>query len=448
MRLLIILFLLGVTIFGCDNRNTSDKFQELSEKLQPEKQSFEIDPTQDNLITCKNGSLVFFSSNLFIRQDGSEPQGNILIEIQEYTSYKDFISKNLSTTSDSLLLGSGGMIELTATNSGQECYVKNGMAYTIFFPRGEAEDQPMKLFYGVCNDDSIINWSLTPEKIYDEEKKGLTDFDNDSDSLLSITPDWVENYGMIMNYDDRDANIYSDVYPALYEFIENNFVPTSEIIKYYSENPSEYFRVAIHIDANAKITEVETLSDSSKFNAYFQTFFDTISSAFGKTPPQQEIIALLYFTAQNKFKNSDYAYSFNEKYSEFRDKALQKVNNAELNYYVLNSISLGLINCDYFYRTDSEKIDFVVTTENKESTKVYLIFENIRSMMVETNPNGNNFVFENVPANMNAKVVSINYTESQPMMCVEKIQLTKSGIKLDHFKSFTLDELDRELMSL
>jgi hypothetical protein len=45
MRLFIILFLIGVTIFGCDNRNTSEKFQELSEKLQPEKQSFEIDPT-------------------------------------------------------------------------------------------------------------------------------------------------------------------------------------------------------------------------------------------------------------------------------------------------------------------------------------------------------------------------------------------------------------------
>jgi hypothetical protein len=446
MRLLIILFLLGVTIISCNSRNTSDKFQELSENLQPEKQSFEIDPTQDNLITCKNGSLVFFSSNLFIRHDGSEPQGKILIEIQEFTSYKDFISKNLSTTSDSLLLGSGGMIELTATNSGQECYVKNGMAYTIFFPRGEVEDQPMKLFYGVNNNDSSINWKLTPEKIYDEDKKELTDYDNDSDSLLSFAAGWDEFYGLIINHEYFDS--LSDVYPAFNEYISNNFVPSSEITKYYCENPRESFRMAIHLGPNAKITKAERLDDSSRFDAYFQTFFDTISSTFGKIPPQYESIALIRFSAQTRSKNSNYAYSFNEKYSEFRDKALQKVNNAELNYYVLNSISLGLINCDYFYRTDSEKIDFVVTTESEESTKVYLIFEDIRSMMVETNPNGNNFVFENVPVNMNAKVVSINYTESQPMMCIEKIQLTKSGIKLDNFKSFTLDELDRELVNL
>lgn len=75
--------------------------------------------------------------------------------------------------------------------------------------------------------------------------------------------------------------------------------------------------------------------------------------------------------------------------------------------FPLTSNRLGWINCDKFYNDKSPKIDFVITINKDTKANVYLVFENINSIMPYTFKENNKFHFNNVPKGMAVKVVGI-----------------------------------------
>jgi len=79
----------------------------------------------------------------------------------------------------------------------------------------------------------------------------------------------------------------------------------------------------------------------------------------------------------------------------------------------LVSSRLGWINCDKFYNNKNPKIDFVVKLKNKKNAHVYLIFDDINSIMPYSYKENNEYHFKNVPVGTKVKVVAVVETDKK-----------------------------------
>jgi hypothetical protein len=132
---------------------------------------------------------------------------------------------------------------------------------------------------------------------------------------------------------------------------------------------------------------------------------------------------------------------FREEYAMDKNKAAEKLGKEALNYYIFSSTRLGWINCDRFWDTNDEKINFAVNVPDAANTKVQIIFPGINSIMDGVPENGR-FVFNNIPAGRNIKIVGISFTNGKPTMSLLNSTVNKAGATLTAFNAFTLDELD------
>ncbi|MFT5821663.1 MAG: hypothetical protein ACI8ZM_002917 [Crocinitomix sp.] len=429
-------------LIQCSTKADLDRDNQISRQIEPKIQPFIIDQSKDTLIRCDKGTLVHFNANSFVLENGAVPEGVIEIEIQEYYSTKDLISRDLVTMSDTSLLVSGGMIDVTAWAGSEMCYLKMDHPFTIFFPKEEEVNANMKLFYTEVGED--VNWKLNPENVFDPEQGNVVPYD--VDVLLECGLEWdgIGGFGYVGHKEDAVLPDLSE----FYKYKNENFVFTSEMKKYFCENHDEYIGVSVDLDEDARVISAEIYGESTPFDAYVITFFDTITQSFDPNGPFNPMSSFFSFSSTTEPSSDDFLYSFNEKYAEFRNAAMTKVDNAELNYYVMNSISFGLINCDYFSDNTGEKVDFVVKSDLKEDTKVYLVFEEARGMMLESEFRNSGYVFENIPIGKNVKIVAINSGEEQPKLAIEYAIVNSEGVNLSSFKTFTLEELDRELENL
>ena len=78
--------------------------------MAPPEQGFTIDPSTDNVIKGEKGTQIFIPANALRFPDGTAPTGKVNVELKEFFSISDFVSNSLSTTSDSFLLETAGML--------------------------------------------------------------------------------------------------------------------------------------------------------------------------------------------------------------------------------------------------------------------------------------------------------------------------------------------------
>lgn len=131
----------------------------------------------------------------------------------------------------------------------------------------------------------------------------------------------------------------------------------------------------------------------------------------------------------------------------FNEKAMDQIEEAELNYYVLNVSNFGWVNCDRFWDAKEQLIDYVVSVNGASDMNINLVFKDIKSILPAVKENGK-YVFRNVPVNSRVKLVGISYDGKQPAMSVAHTTIAQQGYQLNGFKSFTLQELKKELNSL
>ena len=88
-------------------------------------------------------------------------------------------------------------------------------------------------------------------------------------------------------------------------------------------------------------------------------------------------------------------------------------NSSEHSEPPLVSSRLGWINCDKFNNNKSPKINFVVKLKNKNNASVYLIFDDINSIMPYSYKENNEYHFNNVPVGTKVKVVALVETDKK-----------------------------------
>ncbi|MFT6747290.1 MAG: hypothetical protein ACJAZ2_001640 [Glaciecola sp.] len=79
----------------------------------------------------------------------------------------------------------------------------------------------------------------------------------------------------------------------------------------------------------------------------------------------------------------------------------------------MRSSRLGWINCDRFYKSAQEKIDFVIKSKNDSNLRVFLVFNDINSIMPYSYQQNNEYYFKNVPIGMKVTVVALHKADEK-----------------------------------
>ena len=126
----------------------TDKTITVRDKLQREDQSFFINTSSDTIITGKEGTKVFIEKGSFRNASGDIITDSVIITMQEFYKNSDIIASNLNMRSGDKLLETAGMIELRAYADGNQLSLRNGKSMVVHFPKKEAKNDSMRLFYG------------------------------------------------------------------------------------------------------------------------------------------------------------------------------------------------------------------------------------------------------------------------------------------------------------
>jgi TonB family protein len=120
-------------------------------------QTFSINSNKDTLLTCLEGTTIRIRPNSFISEKTEKSiSGVVKITVTEYYKLSDILLANLTTTSDNLLLETGGMIHITAVSDNENCKIKDGQKIEIGFP-AKSKKEGMQLFTGEWNENRV-NW--------------------------------------------------------------------------------------------------------------------------------------------------------------------------------------------------------------------------------------------------------------------------------------------------
>jgi hypothetical protein len=126
-------------------------------------QVFEIDPKIANEIKCKNGTLINLPANAMALKNGEAPKGMVTLSVQEYSNYAEMFKHNVTTTSDSKLLETGGSCFIKAEANGDSIILKKNQTYSISFP--SEKDERMKTFIGERDSNGNLNWALDQQVV-------------------------------------------------------------------------------------------------------------------------------------------------------------------------------------------------------------------------------------------------------------------------------------------
>jgi len=144
-----------------------------------ESQIFELNASQDNVTEGKHETLLVFPKGCFVNAEGKAVTGKVKVELAEAFSLSRMLLSNLTTTSDSALLETGGMIFLNVTGNGEQLYISKSNPVYIEIPAPH-KVPGMMAYKGTRDATGNMNWT---------EPKTLEDFLVPIDfSLLDFLP--------------------------------------------------------------------------------------------------------------------------------------------------------------------------------------------------------------------------------------------------------------------
>jgi hypothetical protein len=460
LKYTIILFAAFILSCSSDQSNAElDKIESVADvisALEVEKQSFLINPELDTVIYGKKGTGIYLPANCFESINGNIIKGIINIEIKECYSVADFIGESLTTVSNGKLLETGGMLNISAESNGKGLQIKKGSSFAIYFPKKGGQTD-MGTFYGIQDEKGEVTWVPDyQEKVSPSISDSISDNSESTNNLNDPMYSSKIQLGLRSSTFSYLLFDKSDLTIGEYLVQNNDF---EEEAKYMLKNNTSDFEFKFMFDSKGKIIKPKieksvTKEIDKKFVDYFLnlppfrlTGYDPSLVDTIYCPDLTWCNLMLGIQARSIYDREGYKKKFKEKYSKFRNQAIDQVDDIELNNYVQVATKLGWINCDKFWDTEDEKIDFFVNTENSKNTKMYLIFKDIKSIMTGYYQEGK-IVFNNIPKGRKVKLIGVSFEGDQPTMSTAETVITKKDFKLDNYQTFSLSSLENELNKL
>ena len=436
-QFILFLTLLASLLSSCN----SNKGNDFKKQIAVKEDILYLDNSKDTIITGSKGTLLYFPRHAFTFQDGSEPKGSISIVLNECLTPSNMIRENLSTMAGSQLLETRGMVNIKAFANGKELNLKKGKTFIIHFPKDTSEkDKTMAIFYGNIGKNENINWQI------------------DTQSILKptiIINGSGESWTCDINSNEDFFRLRDDT-KSIDEYIKDSFDISKLTLgnKLINKNYLFSFTKGINGDLkNKKIIEINYPNldpvKNPEIDPYVIKYFKNFPPLNPKFCRDKNVETEGYieigFAYRPDYKNNiKYNQLFNRKYAVFKNSNIKMMNDAELNYYIFSCSKLGWINCDYFWDTKDERINYIVKIDPNERSDVKLVFKNAKSIMPGS-IEGDKCIFHNVPINQEVKIVAIKYKGDQPLLSIAETKTSKTPFNNLQYKEFSLTELEKNL---
>lgn len=437
-----------------------NSLEDVLTNLAPAPQTFEINSTEETMLTGDKGTAVYIPANAFQFADGTTPKGKVNIELKECYSLTEMIAEDMNTTSGHRILETGGMIYFNATADGKQLSVKDGKAFVVGFPK-DSQTKEMDLFYDFAINDTSSTW-VPDYKMFEAEAMQEAQADttpSEGDEALNL------EYPIEMTVDLYDYGYANSLTTAT--FYDLKLKGEDRTIVDYINDPSNADSINAHefsennwrvnfefnIDENGVMNNFRVEDDEyTKYNKRAVQ----IALNFLKSAPAFDIASYdkevkhdwdyaLGIMGSRSINWDRFKAKFRAQFAEYKDKAIQQLDRTALDYYMFSATNMGWINCDRFWDLDEEeKTDFFVSTQAPKDTKIQIVFKDINSIMTGTHKDGK-LVFNNVPLDRKVKVIGISYANGKPTLGVAETTIDQNGFELTAFNEFSLDDLEKEL---
>ncbi len=215
--------------------------------VSPEIQRIIINPKNDELVECRDGSVIFIPKNAFVDSKGNLISEPVTLEIIEALTFDKMVMYNLATMNGKNALQSEGMLYVQPKRGKENLEFADGKAMHIEIPTANYNGD-MLAWKGVPTDDGTLNW-IEPKAI----ENYLTTVPM---STLDFVPngfrDEVQATLPFRNYTSSSKSLEDSLYYALASFgttdiketwksivigADNNIVSVEDEVPVESINP-------------------------------------------------------------------------------------------------------------------------------------------------------------------------------------------------------------------
>ena len=131
-------------------------FNGLKTWIQPDVQTYKLNPAKGATIEGKEGTLIIVPSNAFVDEQNKVVTGEVKFELVEALKLEDMVLYNLGTSSNGKALGTGGMLHFDFTAAGKKVSVDPKRLLYVMVPTAKVKEG-MMAFKGEVKDGKI-NW--------------------------------------------------------------------------------------------------------------------------------------------------------------------------------------------------------------------------------------------------------------------------------------------------
>jgi hypothetical protein len=396
-------------------------------------------------VECKSGTKLFFPRGSFVYPSGKRVEGEVKLVVEECYDIDEMLAAKLSTTSGDRRLETAGMIQLRAFAGNTELKLAEDSRYNIYFPVEGGRKEDFELFYGRRNESGIIDWKMEENSNPINESAKISE-PIVNDCFLQISASQFRCGTRIQEMDYFNWPLVNG--QNLNQWFVSSFNPDPSMLDDFCAQRM-YSQITFHLNEDGTFKDYY-ISHSSR-EQYDRLLAGTLQSMppldIEKFMPRftEDHACVLSFGRQQESSSKEFIDRFKKRYDYAdRDKKMTDVAAEDLNYYVFSSTELGWINCDRFLPNEGPLVDFVVETPSGENTSVSMIFDKDRSI-VSGIKQGNLFIFNNVPANRNVRVITLDNPNGNPRMEETILNTANRKCVVRNMEQITLADLDRAL---
>lgn len=399
-----------------DSSNPHTLLEKDFQSIEQPFQQFVFNAEIDTTFACKEGTVIKVKHSSFVLvSDQTEVKGGITFRVKEFYKISDIVSARLSTHANDHILETGGMLFIQATADGQLCTLKDNSTIEISFPFTEKKEN-MLLFTGSWIHQKL-NWELSPILVSDPKSN------TDETAAFPGGSGALKNF-MLRNlvYPDSlsDLGIGGIVY---INFIIDEKGKVTDII---FKNPAQIgFREAIRNTlAKMPVWKPAVRNGIPVKSVYSQSItFDNGEQGMSDTTFKK------YFEATTN------------------DHTINKLSTSDIQQYVFSTSKMGWINCDRYYNSPKQKIDFYVDCGEYTELDIKLVFHSFKAILGNFKP-ATTFTFPNLPVDEALTVVVVKKINNDTYISITECNTTMKSINNLLFEKVTMDKLKLKLEQL
>lgn len=383
-------------------------------------QSFSIDASKGQTITCKQGTQIVIPAGAFAAN-------NVTINVTEYYDPLQIFSANLSTKCNGAPIETAGMIYITAEVDGKHVEPMKDLTYK--FPRSNMK-KDFNFFEGKRDESYNMNWVLPEKKVEDVKPKAIEEkVKNPADGIESII-DWLS----LSNMKATMTNAVNGRMDSALEYLNNG--RNLECFKLY-EGCIKKGSATVVINSDGRIARVSTsyTDKNSSCDREIRLYLEkSLPRRFAAA--RGESVLTIDFRADSMFQQIravDVPMVWNDEVPDWSMDHLTA--DYETDKIVLKASKLGWINCDRFM-VGQQLATYTVKADT--NANVRLVLNKYNAYFIneywgadkenKQEKNIGQFSFLRVPVNEPATIISTK-RENGKLYLAMQAATTKQGLE-------------------